>query len=181
MRKYHQAEYTSVPTRLKLTKLGYLGHYAFVFFALLPFLLSIFSYVEFLTGNYNGVRPIEEMFDGTSIFVSIAFLLFLLQYKRLRFKTLTINIPEEKVIEICHRIAEVNEWKVEQSTKNVFVASTKAPFDFIGELITVIVHYQKVYINCICDPYQRPNITSFGYNRKYKKEIIRQINNASKK
>ncbi|PXY02048.1 hypothetical protein DF185_05230 [Marinifilum breve] len=141
--------------------------------------MSIFSYIKFLNGNYDGLRPIREMFDGTSIFVGIAFILFLLQYKRLRFKIYSISISEEKVIEICHKIAEVNEWKIKQSTKNVFVASTEVPFDFIGEVITVIVHHQKVYINCICDPYKRPNITSFGYNRKYKQEIIRQINNAT--
>ncbi|WP_133249960.1 hypothetical protein [Marinifilum breve] len=179
MKKYHQPECSCAPTRLKLTKLGYLGHYAFVFFVLFPFLLSIFSYIKFLNGNYDGLRPIREMFDGTSIFVGIAFILFLLQYKRLRFKIYSISISEEKVIEICHKIAEVNEWKIKQSTKNVFVASTEVPFDFIGEVITVIVHHQKVYINCICDPYKRPNITSFGYNRKYKQEIIRQINNAT--
>lgn len=178
MEKYLQPECSSAPTRLKLTKLGYLGHFTFVFIALFPFLMAIYTYIEFLTGNYNGVRPIREMFDGTSIFVGIAFFLFLLQYKRLRFKTHSISISEEKVIEICHKIAEVNEWEVEQSTKNVFVASSDGPFDFIGEVITVIVHHQKVYINCICDPYKKPNITSFGYNRKYKQEIIRQINNA---
>ena len=183
MKNPYKPEYTNRPKRLKLKGLGYLGHYTFVLLILFPFLLTVLDYIKFLTGTYRGVRPIEELIEGTWIFVLLAFLLFIIQFNRLKFKSVEISLPADKIIDLCSKYADVNNLKIKYVSKNEFVAISNRSVFFEwgewGEMLTVIIQDQKVYINSICDPYKRPNMISMGKNKAYKRELIKTINNAS--
>jgi hypothetical protein len=181
MKNKYAPVYGNKPRRLKLKVVGYFAHYAFVLLALFPFLLTVVSYIKYLSGAYQGVRPIDELFDGTSVFILLALFIAVIQYYRLNFKIIKTNISTEEVIEICNRIAKINNWKIKHVTKNEFVATSEGTlsFGFWGEMITVIILENNVFVNSICDPYKRPNIVSLGKNKIYRKEIIREIRNAS--
>jgi len=182
MKNPYKPEYTNIPKRLKLKGLGYFGHYFFVLLILFPFLLTVLNYIKFITGTYRGVRPIEELIEGTGIFVLMAFLLFLIQFNRLKFKNVETPLTADKIIGLCSKYAGVNNLEIKYVSKNEFVAvSNRSAFFELGEwgeILTVIIQEQKVYINSICDPYKRPNIFSMGKNKAYKRALIKTINNA---
>ncbi|MFC0878883.1 hypothetical protein ACE01N_19980 [Saccharicrinis sp. FJH2] len=177
----YQPEYKTNPKRLKLKGIGYFGHYAFVILILSPFLLTIIEYIKYLNGTYKGLRPMNELFEGTSIFIFLALILLLIQIRRLKFKTLETNISEESIINLCTKFAKVNNLEVKHVTKNEFVATSNGFLSFgtWGEMITVIIIDNIVYINSICDPYKRPNIVSLGKNKAYRNALKKTIINAS--
>lgn len=177
MESHYYPEFGSAPHRLKLKGIGYLGHYASVLLALFPFLLSVVSYIEYLIGSYQGLRSIEELFIGTRIFPLIAFVLLLIQYNRLKFTAIETKKSNEKIMEICDEIAKVNSWKVKYRSNNRFVASSNSVLNlgFWGEMITVIITENKIYVNSICDPYKRPNLLSTRKDKLFKKALIKEL------
>ncbi len=84
---------------------------------------------------------------------------------------------------LCTKYAGVNNLEIKYVGQNEFVAVSKHSAFFEwgewGEMLTVIIQDQKVYINSICDPYKRPNIISMGKNKAYKRALIKTIKNAS--
>lgn len=183
MKNNYKPEYINTPKKLKLKGLGYLGHYMFVLITLFPFLLTVFDYIKYLTGTYQGVRPINELFEGTAIFILLAFILLIIQFKRLEFENIKTDLPTDKILSLCTTYAKVNNLEIKHVGQNEFVAISKRSAFFEwgewGEMLTVIIQDQKVYINSICDPYKRPNIISMGKNKAYKRALIKTIKNAS--
>ncbi len=183
MKNPYQPEYTNIPKRVKLKGLGYLGHYAFVLLILFPFLLTVADYIQFINGTYRGVRPMGELFEGSAIFVLLAFLLLIIQYNRLKFHRIETSLPPEKIIVLCNKYARVNNLEIKYVSRNEFVAVSNHSVFFEwgewGEMLTVIIKDQKVYLNSICDPYKRPNVVSLGKNRAYKRALIKTLKNAS--
>lgn len=183
MTNHYKPQYSKKPRRLKLKGFGYLGHYTFVVLLFFPFLIAVFNYILYYFGIYEGVRPIHELFELTAIFVLSAFILFIIQFKRLAFEYVETSLTTEHIINMCTKYAEVNKLEIKYIGQNEFVArsnrSSLLDWGKWGEMLTVIVQDQKVYINCICDPYQRPNIVSMGKTKAYKealKETLKRAN-----
>jgi hypothetical protein len=183
MKNNYQQSYSNIPKRLKLNGLGHLGHYIFVLIILIPFLLTVADYIRYIAGTHQGVRPINELFEGTAIFIFLSFTLLIIQFRRLSFEKIKTSLPADKVVNLCTKYASVNKLEIKHVGQNEFVARSKhsafVEWGEWGEMLTVIVQDQMVYINCICDPYQRPNIISLGKNKAYKRALIKTIKNAS--
>ncbi|MCT4603399.1 MAG: hypothetical protein N4A59_10920 [Marinifilum sp.] len=185
MKNNYNPECLNVPKRLKLSKYGYFGHYFFVLIILIPFLLTVVDYIKNMTGMYQRGRSIYELFEGTAIFVLLAFVLLIIQFKRLEFENIKTSLPTDVILSLCSKYALVNNLEIKHVGKNEFVAISKRSAFFEwgewGEMLTVIIKDQKIYINSICDPYKRPNIISMGKNRAYKRALIETIKKASAK
>ncbi len=183
MKNNYKPEYTNTPKKLKLKGLGYLGHYFFVLLVLFPVMLTVYDFIKHLNGTYNGVRPIEELLDGTEIFILIAFVILVIQYNRLKFKSIETSLTPKKILSLCAKFAGVNNLAIKYVSKNEFVATSNRSAIFAwgqwGEMLTVIILDKKVYINSICDPYKRPNIITMGKNNAYKRALIKTIKHAS--
>lgn len=164
--------------RLKISFWEYFSHYFFALFFLFPLLLTLIDFIKYLFDNYNGVRSMDELITSNYPLVIIALIIFGIQYSRLKFSVFETTLSPREVSLICEKIANANNWEINKNTNEIFQASVKNFFPswmFIGERVTVLSNEKKVYINSICDPSERPNIISFGQNKKHKQILVKNL------
>ena len=162
--------------RLKLTFGQNFTHYFPVILVLLPCVLLIFYISQDLFGSYNGAEKIEKLYLPVTIFLCIAILFCILQYRRLYFKKIDIEYTDEQFKEAVKRAAEEMDWRIDNNRKDFFRAST-VDFFFWGEMITIIKRKKYILINCICSPDKYSAITSFGKAKKHISVFLQNLNN----
>ena len=66
------------------------------------------------------------------------------------------------------------EWTIEKETNDIVVAKTGISWRSWGEQITIIWCKDKIFFNSICDPDNRPSLSSYGMN-KLNRKIFEQF------
>ena len=136
--------------------------------------VTIFDYLKgepFLISQWQGWI--------ISIFLALAFLLFLHQKRQLRFKTVETSLSVKQLISILNKIAKENKWVFISAANNVVIIKTFPTFLSWGEQITIIFDRKRVLINSICDPSLQSSIV--GRNKHNVKILTHAIQKAGKK
>lgn len=169
--------------KLKLKFSDLLTHYLIVLFLLIPFVLTLFSFVQkYILHNYKGVRSPKEMFFGTLPFGIVAIVFFFIQRNKLKFKIVETNLSKEKVKEIIEQTAKELEWYPEVINEKIIIAKTHPKWwtGSWGEQITIIFDKSRIMINSICDPSRKASVASMGRNRMNVNTLIQNIKTASR-
>jgi heme/copper-type cytochrome/quinol oxidase subunit 2 len=169
--------------RVKLSFGNWLAHYMIVFFLLIPFFLTIFSFIQRdIFNSYKGVRAPEEMIKTTVPFVILAIIFFIIQYKRLNFKTIGTNLTREELQTIIEDTAEQLEWIPIINKNEIIIAKTNPPWwtGSWGEQITILFDRNRILVNSICDPESIASVVSFGRNKKNTATLLKNIQSANR-
>ena len=162
--------------QLKLSRKAHWTHfqivYIFLFFALFIPFIKLFHYLK---GTHKSFSKTE--FISILIFIVLALLLYVLQKRRLRFKTVDTNLTREELLMIIKEVAEKLKW-LPYNTQNDYIVARTRPSFFSGswgEQITIVFDQTTVLVNSICDPRQKSSIISVGRNRKNMNTLIKAI------
>jgi hypothetical protein len=152
---------------LVLTKGRLFWHYSIFFFLLIvPILTTIDIFKYSVTHTYIAVRPIENIILTGYLWLLPAAILFFIQKNRLKFKIIHIAVELETFKQAAEKTAMKLEWKIQHKTNDFIVAHRDWSWTGSwGEMITIIRDKDRLLINSICDPDNRPSIASFGMNK----------------
>jgi len=97
----------------------------------------------------------------------------------IKFKRIEITVNPEIFKKAVQKTTIELRWEITLTTNKMVVA--KGPFSWAswGELITIIREKDAILINSICDPDNRPSVTSFGQNKINKKTFEQQLGKLS--
>lgn len=162
--------------KLHLNFWGLLSHYTLPLIFIGLAVMSLFYYIQYLNGTYSG-RPISDILRTGSIFLLLALLGIFIQYRRLKFNSIHINLTKERIVTAIEKTAKKRKWILKNSESGFYQFYTIGGFSTgsWGELITIIVNNNELFFNSICDPYNRPSVASFGQNKKHKKELFKNL------
>lgn len=141
----------------------------------LPFSL-IFAPVVIATFLTNPLN--DSFFLGfLSFLVLIGFLTYQLQRKRLKFKMVSTNLSEQKILDIIDEVGMELEWEFLSKNQGLIKAQTRPSFfsGSWGERITILLKGNKVYVNSICDPDRRSSMYAMGRNKKNEQTLLKKI------
>ena len=162
--------------RLKLSNRQLFWHYSVVPFILIIPVLNLYSVFEIeVTGTYTGVRSTQELLNVGLPWLIPAVILTVIQYRRLNFKRINARLTSEEFKSIAKQAGQEMNWSFMKLTKDYAIAITCFNWASWGERITIIRKENEILINSICDPDNRPSVSSWGQNRKnisaFKKRI----------
>ena len=162
--------------RLKLSNWQLFWHYSIVPFILIIPIMNLYSVFQIeVTGTYTGVRSTEEHLSAGLPWLIPAIIFAIIQYRRLNFKKLNKRLTPQEFKTIAEQAGEEMNWNFMNLTKDYVIAVTGLNWASWGERITIIRKENEILINSICDPDNRPSVSSWGQNRKninaFKKRI----------
>ena len=153
--------------RLKLTKWQLFWHYSIVPFLLLIPVMNAYSIFQIkVTGTYTGVRTAQEHFEVGWPWIIPAIIFTIIQYQRLNFKKINRKTDVDEFKEAVTKAGEEMKWNITNLTKDYAIAITGFNWASWGERITIVRKPNEILINSICDPDNRPSVSSWGQNRK---------------
>jgi len=175
-----QIEYSIREQKLKLDFYGNFSHYGIVAFLLiLPITLIVIHLRNYFMESPNILK------DGEFLFLSfpsaLAFLFYILQKSRLKFKVIQTKLSQHELEPIIKKVAKELGWHI-TSKKGQYIEAKTFPGFFSGswgEHITIIFDHDKVLVNSICDISKQPSVVSFGRNKKNVNKLIAEISKAS--
>ena len=152
---------------LVLTKGRLFWHYSFILFLLfVPLLTTIDVIKYYVTHTYYAQRPIEDLISTGYIWVISAIAFYFIQKTRLKFKVLNISVDSDTFKTAAEQTAKELEWEIQKKTNDLIVAHRDWYWTGSwGEMITIIRDKDRILINSICDPDNRPSVASWGMNR----------------
>jgi hypothetical protein len=152
---------------LVMTKGRLFWHYSFILFLLfVPVLTTIDVFKYYVTHTYRAPRPIEDIISTGYIWVMPAIALYFIQKRRLKFKVLNIGIDPDTFKTATEQTARELEWEIQTKTNDLIVAHRHWNWTGSwGEMITIIRDKDRILINSICDPDNRPSVASWGMNK----------------
>jgi hypothetical protein len=164
--------------RLKLSLGQYFTHYAIVSLLIIPVLFFIFDFLYFLfTGEYSGNRTPYNLLKVNTPFILFGLIFFFIQYRRLNFRFLRLNIPKHSIEETIRKTAAELEWRIVTNESNLKIYKTypKWTTGSWGEQITIILDKDLIMINSICDPDKVASLISFGRNKRNMNLLVHKI------
>lgn len=162
--------------QLRLNKKDHWAHFQIVYFFLgFVLLMPSIKLYHYFKGTSQSFTKTEFIF--ILICITFALLLYVLQKRRLRFKTVETNLTREELLTIIKDVAEKLNWLPYNTQKDYIVTRTRPSFfsGSWGEQITIVFDQTTVLVNSICDPRQRSSIVSMGRNRKNMNTLIKAI------
>lgn len=136
---------------LKLSFTDKIAHYgiAFVFFTL-PLLYVTLKIKSIFTNEH--INSDSETIWIIIIFSLVGILLFILQRKQLKFKTIKTILSEPELISIIKNVCDEKEWTIYDFGKNYLKIKTFSNLltSSFGEDISVIIDGNRVLINSKC-------------------------------
>jgi hypothetical protein len=153
--------------RLQLNTQQKVTHYFPVLIGLIFPAVGLFLYVE----SYFKNETIPYRMQNPWIWI-ISFMLFMLiywlQHKRLRLKTIETSLSREDSLMIVRAAIKKLNWGTKTNNKEVIIAKVFNGWlaGSWGEQVTIIFDGNKMYINSICDPDKKSSLTSYGNNKK---------------
>jgi protein-S-isoprenylcysteine O-methyltransferase Ste14 len=155
-----------------------INHYFIVFFFLFISGLLLYSVFQiYVTENYEGVRPAEELTIGTFPFLIAAIIFYFIQRRRLRFKEVSINYTDHDFQEAIERTMKEYEWQITNNSKSFFRAYRYWNWTGSwGEMITIIRLKVKLLLNSICNPNIASSVASFGWNKRNIGTFLKNLN-----
>ena len=167
--------------RLNLKGLELFWHYSpAIFFLILP-ITDLFLMIE--SKFKNDIEGFQRMIEGQElgwIFLIISILVFFYKWTNLRFKEINLIASDKSFNEAIRKTAQQLEWKIIKETSNFLIAKSHHNLGSWGEHITIIKQENNILINSICDPEERPAISSWGGNNKNIKCFIKNIKQFTK-
>ena len=155
------------PNRLQLTKWQLFWHYSIVPFILIIPVMNLYSVFEIeVTNSYTGVRTTQEHLSHGLPWLIPAIFFGFIQHRRLYFKRIPGTLTPEEFKEAVQEAGKEMDWNFLNLTKNYAIAITGFNWFSWGERITIIRRKNEILINSICDPDNKPSVTSWGQNRK---------------
>lgn len=161
---------------LQLSNWNKINHYWSVIFALtIPIWFIINKTIDLFERTE---RPSQ---DGDiyvfAIPISLSFLLYLLQKKRLRFKIVETNLSIDEIYKIVDDTAKQLGWILNKKSSTHLTANTNPKFTSgsWGEQITIIFTENKILVNSICDLNKKASLVSMGRNKKNEQTFINNI------
>ena len=163
--------------RLKLTIFQTLTHYGIVLLLLFIATLTGWSLVEiYFTDTYSGVQTANELINVSLLFLVLALIFVVIQYRRLSFKEFQMSYTDEQFQEAIERTINDLQWQVEKNNKTFFRAVRVWDWTgSLGEMVTIIKDKDRILINNICDPDHISSVFSYGWNRKNIKTFIKHL------
>jgi len=153
--------------RLKLTKGQLFWHYSVIPFLLITPVMSLYSVFEIeISHTYTGVRTTEEILTFGLPWLVPTLIFGLIQYRRLNFKKIKTKLTSKDFKSITQKAGDEMNWSFISLNSNYALAFTRFNWASWGERITIIRCENEILINSICDPDNRPSVTSWGQNRK---------------
>ena len=153
--------------RLKLSNWQLFWHFLVVPFILIIPILNLYSVFEIeVTGTYNGVRSTQEHLSVGLPWLILAVIFGIIQYRRLNFRQLDTKLTAEEFKAIVVEAGQEMNWNFINLTKDYAIAVTGFNWASWGERITIIRKENEILINSICDPDNRPSVSSWGQNKK---------------
>lgn len=153
--------------RLKLSKWQLFWHFSIVPFIMIIPIMSAFAIFQIeVTGTYTGVRTAKEHFDMGWPWLIPAIIFAVIQYRRLDFKKIDISLTSEEFKKITKAAGDEMNWTMENVTNDIVIATTGFTWASWGERVTIVRDTNFILINSICDPDNRPSVSSWGRNRK---------------
>jgi hypothetical protein len=167
--------------RLRLRFWDSLNHFGIVIaFSVLP-IMSVKSIYEELNGMGYGVRSISDFAVIGIIGLSLCIVFSIIQYRRLRFKSITVNLDKNDISNALTKTAKELDWYFVNGGENFAIAKRKGGFTTgsWGEQITVLFDNNEILINSICDPDKWSSIASFGRNKQNVLSLMKNLKKAS--
>jgi len=162
--------------KLNLSTWGKITHYGIVIGLLcIPTAFLIFHIFELMNGTQKPIK--EGEINAAIIATTLGLFSFIIQRKRLKFKSIETDLPRKELIEIIKTVSKDLEWMPYIKDQNLIVFKTHPSllFGSWGEQITIIFDKNRVLVNSICDPDQRTSVTSMGRNSKNIKRLTYEI------
>jgi hypothetical protein len=131
-------------------------------------IMSVKSIYEEINGTGYGIRSISDFVFIGIVGLILCTIFFVIQYRRLRFKSVTINLDKNDISNVLTKTAKELDWYFVAGGENFAVAKRKGGFTTgsWGEQITVLFDNNQIFINSICDPDKWSSIASFGRNKQ---------------
>lgn len=166
--------------RLGLSKWQLLWHYSVVLFILIVPILNLYSVYEIeVAHTYTGVRSTQDHLRVGLPWIIPALATGIIQYQRLNFKKLKAELSGDEFKLLVMEAGKEMKWNFINLTKDYAIAVTGFNWASWGERITIIRKRDEILFNSICDPDNRPSVTSWGQNRKNLNAIKKRINPVS--
>lgn len=151
---------------LILTRGQFFWHYSIIPFLLIaPIMTVVYLFQYYVTHTYHG-RPIGEMVTWTLWPLIIAIAFYFIQKRRLKFKIIDIAVNTENFISASKQTEKELGWKIVEQKSNLIIAKSGFSWRSWGEHVTIIKEKDRILFNSICDPDNRPSVTSWGMNKK---------------
>ena len=162
---------------LVLTKGQTFWHFSIVpFLLIVPILTTIDVFKFYVTHTYSAARPIDEIISTGYIWILPAIAFYFIQRRRLKFKIIKVAVDKDTFEKAVDETAKELEWQFEAVTYDTIVAKSGFSWRSWGEQITIIWSKDKILFNSICDPDNRPSVTSAGMNRVNRRLFEKFIN-----
>lgn len=153
-----------------------ISHFGIViYFLIIPACVVFYNIKDVLNRNQQPAQEGEIFFFIIPILLSILF--YLLQKKRLKFKTVDIKLNSDEIFKVFEETAIELDWTINKVGKAYLTASTnpKIYSGSWGEQITIIFTDNKIFINSICDLKKKTSLVSMGRNKKNVETFINNI------
>jgi hypothetical protein len=165
--------------KLQLTTREKLKHFEPIIFIFIVFLFLLFLCLMLL---FNSKKSVPTELPVTAICVGfVTLVLYKLQKRRLKFKTVTSSLNRKKTLQIIEKVANDLEWTIYHNKNNVILAETHPEFlsGSWGEQITILLDRNKIFVNSICALHKRTSMVSMGRNRQNMNTLIYEIQKAN--
>ncbi len=162
--------------RLQLSLEQKITHYSPVIIGLIIPMIDLFIIFK---NYFNNETILKQTLNPLLWFISILYvvLIYLLQHKRLKLKTIESSLDNEDSLMVIREAVENLNWKTIINNKRAIIAKVNNGLltGSWGEQVIIIFDSNKMYINSICDPNKRPSLASFGNNRKNITTLVQEI------
>ena len=173
----HQIQKMKDTKTLVLTKGRLFWHYSIIPFLLIaPILTTIDVFKYYVTHTYHSARPIEDIISTGYIWLIPAAILYYIQKSRLKFKIIDISVDSKTFKQAAEQTAKELMWAIQHGTNDFIIAHRDWSWaGSWGEMITIIRDKERILINSICDPDNRPSVASYGMNKRNIKIFEREV------
>ncbi len=165
--------------RLILSKGDTFWHYSIVtLFLVGPIGSTVEMFKYYAFHSNHSVNVINGIILTGYPWLIPAVLFYFLQRHRLKFKIINITVNQTTFKMAAAHAAKIRDWKFSSKTADMIEANRGFSWSGSwGERVTIIRDTNRILINSICDPDQRPSIASFGNNRKNIKAFEEELRN----
>ncbi len=156
-------------------------HYGItVYLLIIPLTLLFFAGKDLILENKTEIKP--ELFYVTFFLTGLSVISYVVQKRRLKFKSIKTQLTRDQLINIIKETADKLKWTPHYIDEQVIVLKTHPSFwsGSWGEQITIIMDSDRILINSICDPDRRSSVFSNGRNSQNIETLTARINGGLK-
>ena len=169
------------PESVKLSLEESFSHYSMpLLFSIVPVFIGYDLIKYYINETHSGMRRPEEMVPillGSLVLVTI---LYVIQRRGLKFKTIEVNTSDEEFQAALKETQKKLRWVITKNREDTVKAKKKWDWTFSpGEIITIHRLKDKVLINSICSLERPGTLVFMGRNRRNIATLERELKKAS--